>query len=226
MLRVSQLIGFGSSRLPPKAKGAEYVHYQRIASSLSTFTFSGVPLGQPDANRRIVVAVVNRDSGGGVPPAQSSVTIAGVACTSLASIQDSGGGGGDPRLQIWISNTTVPNGWTGDITVVTANTETECAVIVWAVYGLSSSTPHDTMTDSGATTNLTGVIDLPAGGVIIAAAAMMGGTHTWSGPATKVVEMDNNSGASASNLSVQLNATVAVNGGGNTQNVLAAVTLT
>lgn len=145
----------------------------------TTYTFTAVDIGSPASNRYIVVGVVNSDTGA-TRATQNSVTVGGAACTSKVTIETNGTAG-NPRTDLWLSNSPVTSGSTADIVVTLSGTDTSCAIVVWAVYGITSTTPHATATDVGTTLAVT--INQPAGGVLIALSSNFttGSTATWTG---------------------------------------------
>lgn len=123
----------------------------------SSYTFSSKSIGSAAANRKIIVAASNDTSGAG--QSVSSLTIGGSpANLEVAQIS------GDVGVEIWELD--VAAGTTADIVVNYAGTAADCAIGVWAIYGAGSSA-----TDTGASTAnpLTDTLNIPVGGVAIAA---------------------------------------------------------
>ncbi len=193
-------------------KGAVYTAFTFDDVSRSTYTFSSAALGIPQDNRYIAVAIINSDEVSSRATI-SSVTVAGQACSEKVSTFVSSFAG-NPRTSIFLTDAPVTSGETGNIVVTLSNTDTSCCIIVWAVYGLTSTTAHDTATDTG--TTLSATIDYPANGILIAATANQssGASATWTG-ATENADGNRGdssgaSGASASNLSSASGQTISV----------------
>lgn len=134
----------------------------------STFTFSGVALGTPSGDRKILVGVsVVRAS---FPTTITSMTIGGISATEIIE-QDS------TREAVAIYIASVPTGTTGDIVVVCAHTESNCGIDVYACTGMSS-TAHAT---GGSTADpMTASLAIPAGGVAIGHAMIGDGVSSGS----------------------------------------------
>jgi hypothetical protein len=127
----------------------------------TTYTFTAVNIGTAATGRRVLVAMVGSDNG--VSMAISSVTIGGNPATIVAqsTINVSTNQAAFACLQ-------VDTGTTADIVVTCdADGSNNMQIQVYALYGLSSSTPNDTYIENGTTATVTGgTIDCPAGGAI------------------------------------------------------------
>lgn len=139
--------------------------------SRSTYTYSATDIGSAAALRYVVVGVC--PTGSGPLNATNSVTVGGVSCTKLAEAD----AGGDNYSALWITNTPITSGTTADIVVTYAGSMNDGAIAVWAVYDILSNAASDTLTDTG--TTLSGAIDVPADGILIAAGFGSNGTPTF-----------------------------------------------
>lgn len=122
-------------------------------SVASSYSFSDVDLGTETDDR--IVAVVVHGFYAGTPNqgmAVSSVTIAGVSATQVASGSYYNGSGGTANrgvAAVWVA--AVPTGALGTVSVV-LNSSSYCGVIdVYAMHGLASSTPTHAVGNSGLT---------------------------------------------------------------------------
>lgn len=141
------------------------------SSDLTTYTFSSQSLGIVDATRRIVVACGRAAAGDGTI---SSLTVAGVAATSLIAINNNSSN----NASLHIAH--VPAGTTGDIVVTAASGCTRMAIGVWAVYNLASETPKATASSTADPAALNVNTDNP--GVVIAYVfGSQSTTVTWTG---------------------------------------------
>lgn len=117
------------------AKSAVYQGETGDASNLTTYTFNTQPFGTAQADRYICVAYGARQSGGA---GFSSGTIGGVSASKVV----------ESNLANWwpagMMVAAVPTGTTGTVAITFGGTMTECAIAIWAMYGLSSGTPYDT----------------------------------------------------------------------------------
>jgi hypothetical protein len=144
--------------------------------SQTTSSFAGVNFGAEDADRYIVVAIGMVDSGSNVR-SFTSVTIGGVAAT-IAAVS---GVGTNQFKRSVIAIAHVPTGLTGTV-AVTQGGYNRFAIGVYRLVGLISATAYDSDSTTGNGNALP--IDVPAGGVTIAAASFWGVTaFTWSGVA-------------------------------------------
>lgn len=163
----------------PAAEGA-FLTTDTSSANSTTYTFSSLTFGTAAADRYIVACFTTR--GGGSNADIDSVTIGGVTATEVINAT---------ALQATVWNGTaifiaaVPSGTSGDV-VVTYNVSTlRCGCSLYRLTGLGSATAHDTASDttfSGG--ELTDTIDVPAGGIVIAASGQDSGTtpgYTWTG---------------------------------------------
>ena len=102
-------------------------------SSQTVYTFTGVDIGVADVNRTIVVFSAH----GAITPRQvTSITIGGTEAALYQNVSRSLGGA--------IAVLDVPAGTTADIVVTLDNGAVRCAIGVYSLYDLASSTPVDT----------------------------------------------------------------------------------
>jgi hypothetical protein len=200
---VMAVASFGPADIPSRLFCGEAFS----TTDLSTYTFSTEDIGPAHASRLVVVAVkANRNAVGA--NSVSSMTIGGVAATKAVDE------GGADRFIVEIWYASVPTGTTGDVVVTFANAQTDCGVLVYALYNLRSTTPTDT--GSGGAGSLT--IDLPEYGQLVAIAR--DGSVTWTG-ATEDYDSPTESRTSASRGEVTAATGVTVSAG--TLEIVAAV---
>ena len=121
-------------------------------SDASSYTFSAQAIGAAASDRYVLVGIAARNSS---DVALNSVSIGGVSATSVVSATASGS-----RAAFYIAN--VPTGTTGDVVVTFASTMLRCAIGVWRVDGLTSTTPTDSTTNT--TDPFAANINISAGG--------------------------------------------------------------
>ncbi len=142
----------------------------QTGTNVVTWTFTGASIGTAATGRRVLVAISATDNG--ITMNLTGVTIGGNAATIIAqsSVNTNAALTAFAVLQ-------VDAGTTADIVVTfDADAAYSCAIQVYALYGLSSSTPADTATASGTTsTTPSGSLDCPAGGAIF-------GVVSWRDP--------------------------------------------
>ena len=146
-----------------------------------TNTISGLALGTAAPNRYIVAAISLNNNSRTV----TAVTIGGHSATEIGTMVS---GTGSPFTQVWLWIAAVPNGTTGAV-VKTGNDSENWFVALWAVYGITSSTPYDTASATGTDPSTT-ACDIPANGIAIAYAR--GGTAygAWTIPTPGAEEFD------------------------------------
>jgi len=183
----------------------------------TTYTFASHSLGTAAADRKIVVATYGQRASVSV----STLTVNGVSASLVKAQQVSSA---DRTVEIW--QAAVPTGTTGDIVVTfSGGASAHCSVGVWAVYGATSAA-HAMLGNSSNPS--TGTINVPAGGVLIAASVNNNAsTNTWTGPTEKFdATLETNtgqSGASDAYAATQTGLTVtATYSAGATQQSLAA----
>lgn len=160
MLDLTNLIGFG---VGARQKEAKFIDSRSNATRLTTQSFSGVALGDPDQNRLIVLTIGMEQ--GGVGAEVVSVLIGGVSATVLDTAGASGWG------NCAMAYAVVPAGTTSTISI-TFNNPCSVGVGVYSVYGLDTPT-HAATARSTASASFT----LPAqvGDMVIVTATQPGG---------------------------------------------------
>jgi hypothetical protein len=146
----------GGAAGPPTAN---YVGQFVNAANLAVYTFSGVDIGTPAADRRVHIG--NSINSQAVLP--DSITVNGVAAVLNVSAQASAG-----VAQIWTA--LVPTGTTASIVVTYASARGNGGITVWTSTGLSSNTAFGTGTAVNSLGNADINLDVPtkAGGFILA----------------------------------------------------------
>jgi len=171
MLMVNHLIGFGAFASQP----ATVVFCANSLDTVDriTFTFSSVSFSTAAADRRVVMALWEQGGAVGI----SSVTIGGVSASQLVG----SGGTTNPLVSLWIA--AVPTGTSGNVVVQFGGGTANCAIAVWAVYGIGSNTAFATATTSAAENPASESLSVPSNGVAIAASRLVTNTtaFTWSG---------------------------------------------
>ncbi len=137
-----------------------FLEFEGATANESEYTFSSMDFGAAAADRQIVAFVSARSASGS--ETISSVTIGGVTATEIEQ-QTSG----NNKSGLYIAN--VPTGTSGDVVVTYSATQLRSACALYRLTGLSSATPHDSVSGSSETVD----VDAPANGVIICGA---GGT--------------------------------------------------
>lgn len=198
--------------IPPFSSADAIVTFTASAvsiSDLTAYTFSGVAIGTASADRKVVVAV---GTAAGVAAADgvASITVGGISATLV--VQTVPPLGDEAQVELWQAD--VPTGTTADIVVTWNGAHSRCGIGVWAVTGAGTGAT-DTVEDNSGTASETGTIDVPAGGVLIAAVVHGGAsviTHTWTGPTERYDETiegnDAHSGASLAYATAQTGLTV------------------
>lgn len=176
------------------------------AGSGSSQTFTAQSIGTADADRYVIVGVMQN---GSTRPSTPTVTIAGTTATSVAYARNDYGGSASTSAGLQILKVT--SGTTADI-VVTWNTSCDVTAIgVWRAIGLSGTTANATSSSTASPSSLD--LNVTAGGIIVALQANgQYSTATWTGPTE---DFDTNfrtyyaySGASAAYATASTPATV------------------
>lgn len=143
----------------------------------AAYTFSDVPLGDPDDTRTIVVAVAGR---AGTNRSISGVTVAGVAATEIAQSSNTAGGF-DSITGIYRAD--VPIGASGDIIVTFSGGMVRAGIAAYRMVRGAPGAYDSTIANSGTS----GTIDVPAGGAALAVTLTnAAATATWAGLAEDV----------------------------------------
>jgi hypothetical protein len=137
----------------------------------STYTFNTVDIGDPTADRLVIVAAQSTTT---IPTA---VTIDGISAVQRVGLTNSN----THRLAFWTAR--VPAGSTATIVLTMSGTAARAYIQVFAAYGIRYDAPIDfatTQTDNGSI-----AIDVPGRCIVLAASytnVVTGGTvATWTG---------------------------------------------
>jgi hypothetical protein len=143
-------------------------HSAANSSNLSSYTFTGVNLGQEASDRTIIVAAIARNvaditgvSVGGTPLTERAVSIYG-STTVFA---------------IW--SEVIPAGTSASVVVQCSDGGDRAAIFVYSATGLQSQTP--TATGGTGTNGQTVSLPVEADGFIIGAAYAHGSSASWTG---------------------------------------------
>lgn len=180
MLILNELIGFGASEQVNTT--ISFLQSSVSASDLTTYTFSSQNLGVDDSNRWIIVAVGN--VGSGADRTINSVTVGGISATQIVT----SGFAANRTVDIWAA--AVPTGTTGDIVVTNSGACVRCGYSAWRLItgtpaSSSYATGSDTTVSSG---DLSASLNVPQGGVIVAACQHISGSGTETSSWTNVSE--------------------------------------
>lgn len=179
MLNMNELIGFGAG---PGLLAVAYQGRSESGSALSSYTFSGMPIGTPDGSRLVVAAVGYYDNSGATTDI-SSVSIGGVSATRVNGANQYIVGNYMVGVALWVA--AVPAGTTADVIVALTETVANCHVATWSIINASSSAAANSIASSfGATTaTLPLSLNVDAGSVVIGYALDItnAGTFTWAG---------------------------------------------
>lgn len=147
------------------------------SANLTTYTFASANVGTAAADRLTVVGVVGEDAAATF--SISSVTVGGDATTSIGQSATT-----DTIVMAGMFRFDNASGTAEDIVVTFSEAVTGAAICVWAVYGLSSSTP----TDSAVANNTSGGVltldnDVSADGIHLGVGIGLTSamTVTWAG---------------------------------------------
>jgi hypothetical protein len=183
MLSVTQLCGFGAgAAAPAPPPPAEVAFIGRTNSDAAqNHTLNGVAIGAEHPTRRVVFAVhtVNSVAFRTI----SSFTVDGVAITP-AHIAINGSGFTAGHIALF--SVLKPTGTTANLQINTNGTNAELTVEVFRAINETVATPHATMSDGSIAGNtVSGTINIPANGWVMAAATMHGSPAatnlTWTG---------------------------------------------
>jgi hypothetical protein len=226
MLNLTQLVGFAAGEPVAAAAAASAIFTANAGNSTTSlgYSFSSLNLGTASADRHIVVGIAGQAGSAG---AVSAVTIAGITAAQVFSVSSS-----TVTVAFWIA--AVPTGTSGTVAVTWAAQRARCAVVVWAITGLLSTTAVDTGSEvNSGTAALNDNVDIDAGGVCLAMAYDAGTgsrTWTWSGISevldTTFASGRSYTGASANFASAQSGFAVQTTpSGSTTANVIGIVSL-
>ena len=161
MLLVNPMVGFGAFARPATVALTDNV---LDTSDSTTYTFTNRAIGSADSNRIVVVSIHTIDTGAN---SVSSATIGGISATIVANAQHNPTNFAVSSLFYAV----VPTGTTATIVANLAASAFRCYAGVWTIYGALSSSPRDFGTATGNPSAVSG-IDVPAGGVVVAAASV------------------------------------------------------
>lgn len=134
------------------------------AANLSTYTFTGVDIGSPKANRTLVLHVYALAAAGAGNDPLTSVAVNSTAATRILGPVLPGALG---RTYMYSIN--VPSGSTATIVVQLTSAVLRCAVGVYALYGYGA-TPSSTASNSTTTTSATALnatLSVTSGDVVL-----------------------------------------------------------
>lgn len=173
------------------AIAASVVLTDSFSSETDTTSYSSTrAFGTEDPSRYMIIAVTcaNLSLASDLP---SSVSIGGVSCSMVV------GSTGLRTYSLWITDSPVPTGTTGNVTVTRTSTNfSNIAYVLWAAYNLQSNVGIDSANDFETDPN-TNQVDVQSGGIVVAAGFLVGTdtTFTWTGVTE---EFDSNTLAIAS----------------------------
>lgn len=146
-------------------------HFGTTGTATATWTFNTRSIGAAAAGRRIVVCVCSQQAS---MPNILSVTMNGNAMTQVVVL----GGGTNIRAGMYILQ--LDTGTTANFVVTFGTAVGRCSIMVYALYGLQSSTPVDTKSDA---TNAAPTVNLNIsnGGIAIAAAGVTAASNQTCG---------------------------------------------
>jgi len=175
---------------------SSYRNFYSSTSNSSSYNFASSDIGDAAADRYIVVTVHGRTGSSGTYTF-NTCTVGGASCTRVLNI--SGVTANGNIIAMFVTDNPFTAGTTATIAVSTNVAILNCAVGVFAVYGLVSKTPNATITVNSAS-NPSGSIDVKSGGFLVAHLTDIGNTTcTWTGPTERYdtkVESEIRSGAS------------------------------
>lgn len=175
------------------------------------YTFSSMVFTGEASDRYGLAYLGCRSSSVGTPDI-ASVTIAGQAATRIATR----GTAGVTRSDFFITDAPVTTGTTATVIVTLgsgAQTIQSCGVALFALFGISSTTPSDTAGATGSTTH-TLTFDIAASGVGVAGITVSSGTNrtiTWSGTSGVVEDNDEVAENGSSSFSTATGSTAGTN---------------
>lgn len=180
------------------------------------YSFGGVSIGSAASNRQVIVGIKGTTSsayGSAQGGSVVNVTIGGVSATQVIANYSSDSGSPVETAEIWWAD--VPTGTTATITVGWNGTMARMGLGTWTAYGLSAINSTDSRTKAA---NLSGVVDVPSGAVVIGVlGANSGSAVTWGGLTedydAAIVGNDWQSGASSNFSSEIINYSVSASAG-------------
>ena len=189
-----------------------FVGYSEDGVQRTTYTFNTVSIGAADVTRRVVVVAHWRASL--VRRTMSAATINGI---SILPANVSVSAANIDRGDISIFSLLVPTGTTANFSFTLNAAADDFSMGVFRAINESSASPHDTMTDTTPASNvLTGTLDIPANGWVVAGGNGSTATVTWAGATERYDDTIGNAGVAASGasddlLAAEANKTVSMN---------------
>jgi len=216
----------------------EYVSagFTTDTADLTTYTLAGVDLGAAASDRRIFVVI--HSLGPSIVMTLNSGSIGGVGASIVkqetTSVTGIGHGGIAFGIHTSVMTAAVPTGATGTVSLTFNAAASGVAIAVFRATGMSRTTAFDTLSveNTDPSANLSGGIDVEAGGFVIAATvdSDISESVSWTGvteqyDATGVGGSVRISLAWSSNLSAETNRTItaAVGGASDESNNLVAI---
>lgn len=157
---------------PGGAATVTYLGSTSTVQDLATYTFNGISIGPPAANRIVVVSAF---LGGVAVTPITSITVNASQLTLTGQIVDTINGG-----SIAMGYRTIPTGATAAITVTSANAD-RAAITVYNITALSEAPTEESAALDGNldTSSIGSNTDLRAGEVVIANVGHGANTATW-----------------------------------------------
>ena len=189
-------------------------------STTTAYTFSNQAIGTASADRVVIVTVAaSRDTA--VTPVMSSLTIGGVTATQ--AVWDIS----QINYPTGIFFATVPSGTTADVVATFSAAHNSCGIGVYTTTGVDSVYSTVSASYSSATTDLTGVMHVPAGGYVVGVVnSVSTSTHVWTELTEDfdgIVDSDDAHSGASKAYSASTDITVTVNPTGTAAAIMALV---
>lgn len=159
--------------VPPKLMKAVpnpmFVAFTATGTDGSSLTSAGASLGAAHVNRRIYIGLGWKSA---ADRTISSMTVAGNAATIIAQTSASGAGAA-------LCSIALASGTTGDLVVNLSGTALRMGFGVFVSYGHATTATDTAVASAGASNDVS--VDVPLGGLIVAAAYNGLTTATWAG---------------------------------------------
>jgi len=155
--------------------------YRESLTDAASYSFPAVSLAYPGPDRLVVVVT---HSASNVAVTYDAVTIGGVAAQKVASVGEEL----EPTAPTAFFVARLPTGDVADIQMDLSATVVRGAIAVYAIYGVSSLVPFDWGT-SRAMNGGSIPIDVPQGGIVLAALGMAADTNGEAGWGTGLYEL-------------------------------------
>jgi hypothetical protein len=162
----SKLIGAGGTG--GGLSGLYFIGTDTNTSRQTNYTFTNVPIGEPQADRVVVVSAAGYSGStfqaGSID--EGDCSIGGQSVTGVVERST--------PLMLGIVEAAVPTGTTADITMGFTRRAENCGIIVWVYYGSYS------VEDTGGTGNSNNVdLDTTSGGFVIGSSFHASSNATW-----------------------------------------------